>query len=130
MILDTTFLIDVMDREPAAVEKLQVLVAKGTPLTVTALSIFELFSGLEQSGIPEREQDKIQYVLAQQSRWGLDETSAERAGRIHGELIVKGSRIGAVDAMIAGIALQHQEPVLTRNVKDFSRIRGLNVETY
>ncbi len=130
MIVDTTFLIDIMDNEPVATEMLKSLVEKGAPLTVTALSIFELFSGLTRSTSPLREYEKIQSVTEQLPRWSFDEVSAERAGQLHGMLISKGQPIGALDAMIAGIALQHHEPVLTRNVKDFSRVPGLKVETY
>ncbi|VVB80833.1 tRNA(fMet)-specific endonuclease VapC [uncultured archaeon] len=130
MILDTDVLIDLMERQPSAVEKLSALIHKNTPLTITTPSIFELFTGLAQSTKPVAELEKIHRVIHQQPRWALDDSSAERAGRIHGELARRGESIGSVDAMIAGIALQHQEPVLTRNVKHFSRVSGLKVETY
>jgi tRNA(fMet)-specific endonuclease VapC len=39
-------------------------------------------------------------------------------------------RIGAMDLKIAAIALAHNATVLTRNVKDFSRAPGLQVEDW
>jgi len=130
MILDTTFVIDVMKNDHAALQKLQDLLAAGIAVGITAPTIFELFNGLAQSSKPALEQEKIDRALHDQIRWPLDDASAERSGKIKGNLATQGIVIGSVDAMIAGISLQHNEPVLTRNVKDFSRVSGLKVETY
>jgi len=130
MILDTDFLIDVMDKVPEAVEKLNELFRNGTPMIITAVSIFELFTGLGRSSKPTIELEKIHRVLQGQARWPLDDASAEQAGRIHGTLIKEGTPIQSLDAMISAIALQHHEPVLTRNVKHFSLVPNLKVETY
>jgi len=43
---------------------------------------------------------------------------------------LKGSPIGDLDAMIAGIALTHGESVVTTNLKHFERVEGLQVETW
>jgi len=130
MMLDTTFLIDLMKGKKFAVEKMQMLSTSGAPVTISTVSIFELFSGLSQCSKPALEYYKIHNVLHQQSCWPLDDSAAERAGRIHGELVKRGEAIEAIDAMIAGIALAHNEPILTRNIKHFSRIDGLKVESY
>jgi tRNA(fMet)-specific endonuclease VapC len=39
-------------------------------------------------------------------------------------------RIGTMDLKIAAIALAHDATVLTRNIKDFSRVPGLRVEDW
>ncbi len=130
MILDTSFLIDVMRGKPSSKELLQRLIEKGTPITITAPSVFELFSGITQSSKPILEKEKVQTILKHQAQWPLEEESAELGGTIYGKLAQQGQTIEAIDAMIAAIALTHHEPVLTANVKHFSRIPGLNVETY
>lgn len=130
MILDTTFVIDLLRGREAAVEKLRSLTAAGVPLTIGTPTIFELFSGVEQQQKPAQERNQIHSVIHQQVVWPLDEASAEYAGRIDGHLIATGEQIDVPDAMIAGIALQHHEPILTRNAKHFSRIEGVKVETY
>ena len=65
--------------------------------------------------------------------WGnlpLDSVSASIAGKIHGHLISEGQMIDSEDSMIAGIAIKHNEAVLTRNTDHFEWIPDLQVETY
>ncbi|MBI4919598.1 PIN domain-containing protein [archaeon] len=130
MIFDTTFLIDVMDNDASAVAKLFDLVGKGEPQLITAPTIFELFSGLARSKKPQQERNKVIKILEGQLVVNFDNNSAEKAGEIDGNLINEGKSIGVIDSMIAGIALEKKDKLLTRNVKDFSRIKGLEVETY
>lgn len=130
MILDTTFLIDVMRKDPAAIMKAQQLTGVGEPQLVTVISLFELSSGLARSKKPAQEQHKITTALANQIIIQLDEKSAMKAGEIDGLLCKQGTSIGPADALIAGIALSRDDAVLTKNVKDFSRVPGLRVVTY
>ena len=130
MILDTTFLIDLMMGDSAARTKLDELIKEGEPQLVTVLSIFELFSGVAQSDRPELEKNKIARILAGQVIVSLDRRAAAEAGDLDGSLIKKGERIDVIDVLIASIALQRGELVLTRNHKDFSKIRGLDIEGY
>ena len=39
-------------------------------------------------------------------------------------------RIGTMDLKIAAIALTHKATVLTKNLKDFSRVPGLKIEDW
>lgn len=130
MILDTSFVIDLMAGDKAAIEKLKEIISKGEPQIVTAPTIFELYSGLAQSSKRELEKKKILSALSRVAIWHLDASAAERGGEIDGALIKAGEQIEPVDSMIAGIALVKGEKVLTRNVKHFSKVAGLNLETY
>ncbi len=129
MIFDTDFIIDVMENKPKAIDKLKRLITSGEPEIVAAPTIFELYSGLVQSSKPELERKKILQVLSRVLILPLDASSAERGGEIDGLLTKAGQQIEPVDSMIAGIALAKGETVLTRNVKHFSRIAGLRIET-
>jgi tRNA(fMet)-specific endonuclease VapC len=51
-------------------------------------------------------------------------------GRIYRLLQSKGTLIGANDLWIGATGLTHTLPVVTRNVKDFQRIPGLDVLGY
>jgi predicted nucleic acid-binding protein len=125
MILDTTFIIDIMRNEKMAVVKLNELVKKSEPQLVTAVTIFEIFSGLSRSKKPIEEKNKIMNTLQNQIILNLDNNSAEKAGEIDGNLIKEGRMISPTDSMIAGIALVKKEKVLTRNVKGSVRMSDI-----
>lgn len=130
MIADTSFIIDLMKNNQSALAKAIELEKSGEPQLVTSLTIFELFSGLAMSNKPHQEKEEIFSILNKKTILPFDNKSAEKSGEIDGNLTKKGEKIGVVDSMIAGIAICRKEKVITRNLKDFSKVNGLNVETY
>lgn len=130
MILDTTFLIDLMDQLPEAISKIQELEERREKLLVSSISIFELWTGIAQSKYPEKEKQKVSRILGSQLFVDFDQVSAEEAGKINGTFCKIGSIIDPEDCMIAGIARTHNEVVLTRNLKHFGNIEGFSLETY
>ncbi|MBI1971085.1 PIN domain-containing protein [Candidatus Woesearchaeota archaeon] len=130
MILDAAFLIDLMNGDTLALSKLQRLLKTHEPQFVAAPTIFELYSGLARCTDQDKEQAKIKNILADQLILPLGTLEAEKAGKIHGSLKKEGRPIQAIDSMIAGIASHKKEKVVTRNVKDFSKVKGIDVEMY
>ena len=51
-------------------------------------------------------------------------------GRVLASVQRSGGRVAAMDLLIATAALVEDAPLITRNVKDFSRIPGLRVLRY
>lgn len=66
------------------------------------------------------ENTKILSVLNSLAQLPLDYESARVGGKIFGKKIQVGSRIDPEDAMLAGISRVNQQPVITRNIRDFS----------
>lgn len=130
MILDSTFLIDLLDGLPEAVNKMKELEEQQEQVFVTTPSLFELWTGVAQGNESEKERKKVKTVLESQCILSFTESCAEKAGMINGTLWKKGTPIDAEDCMIAGIALEHQQPVLTRNIRHFGRIEWISIETY
>ncbi len=64
----------------------------------------------------------VTQLLAPFKEIRVDRSVAERAGRVAREF---GLRLP--DAIIAATALEHQLGLTTRNLQDFSRVRGLRV---
>lgn len=129
MICDTTFVVDLLRKNAKAVVKLDELLRATDPQT-TVLTVFELYSGLTRAGSTGAEEERVLQVLAQIPVVGLDHAAAKRGGKIDGDLLSAGKDIGPIDTLIAGIALARGKSLLTRNVRHFSRISGLQVETY
>jgi tRNA(fMet)-specific endonuclease VapC len=130
VIVDTTFVIDLIRNDPQAACKARDLVKSGEPQSLSAITMFELLSGAVRSNKKNQEKEKIIAALKLQLVIPITDAMAQRAGEIHGALIKKGQPIDSHDCLIAGTALIKKEKVLTRNVKHFSRIEGLSVETY
>ena len=59
--------------------------------------------------------------------YNFDEQSASHYARIRAETQKAGRNIDKIDNMIATIAVRHKLIVVTRNVKDFTNIHGLEV---
>ena len=55
----------------------------------------------------------------------FDAGCASQAARIRVDLESRGVPIGAHDTLIAATALRHQATLVTRNVREFSRVIGL-----
>lgn len=130
MILDTSFIIDILRKRENALKRLGTLIEKNESLKITTLTIFELFSGLVNSTKYEKEKGEIEKILKSQIIISLGEESAKKAGEIDGQLSSEGNTLEPIDIMIGAIALLNKEKVLTRNISDFSRIKGLEIETY
>lgn len=130
MILDTSFLIDLMENDESALQRKQKLAENKEAYRVAAPTIFELWSGISASDKPEKEKTRVLAALSEISTVQLNRKSAEKAGEIHGSLAKEGQGIDAIDSMIAAIAILENEAVLTRNIKHFTRVKGLRVERY
>ena len=126
MILDTTFLIDLLDALEEATNVLDELSESETPVAVSPLTVYETGIGLR-----EHERSKFDETLAEMVVLPLTEDESHRALSIQRTLGDRGQPIGDVDSLIAATAVESADPrVLTRNVVEFSRIEGLDVETY
>lgn len=129
MILDTTFVVDLIRGNDNAVSKLKWLEKENVMYGITTPTIYELWSGLVSLEKSEKEIQKTGYLIKEQLIYLLDEESAEEAGKIDGELIKKGQKIDPEDCMIAGIAITNNQKLLT-NDRHFERIEGLKIEKY
>ncbi len=59
-----------------------------------------------------------------------DDISAECYGHVRATLESAGTPIGPLDTLIAGHALSISATVVTNNVREFSRVRGLRVQNW
>ena len=129
MLLDTSFLIDLMNGDEDAVEKARELESELVQQRLSAMTLFELYYGAARSNQSESEREKIENVLASKPVHPADSAVMRKAGRLSGELMNDGKAVGDGDVIIAATAAVLEEPVLTRNIDDFERL-DVTVETY
>ncbi len=126
MLLDSCFLIDLMDIDEGAVAKLEELVERAEPLTVSVLSVTEVGYGIRS----EREQADFEEVLSRTDVVSFEAADARRASRILRRTEKEGERVGKIDSMIGAIAVGRDEAVVTRNIEEFRRMDGVRVSPY
>jgi predicted nucleic acid-binding protein len=119
IVADTDVLIDFLEGEGAH-QKVAALIRSGR-LATTAVTVFEIWRGLESEGARELARRALRGVRV----YPLTDAAARRAGDVHRSL--EGTPLGERDTLIAGVCLAIQRPLLSANVRHFRRVPGLNV---
>ena len=125
LILDSNTISYYFRGDPQVVPRLQAL--SPVDIGVPAIVEYELRYGLLRMP-PETAAPRLA-ALAQLLRpmqtLPFDSECAARAARLRADLEAWGTPIGPHDVLIAATALRHQSTLVTRNVREFSRVPGL-----
>lgn len=100
-------------------------------INISILSVYELRVGIEKSAF--RRNDKIRDLSALLDLLKVapfSDQEATESARIRAELEKKGTPIGAIDYLIAGIARCHDLTLVTGNTREFKRVGNLKVEKW
>ncbi len=130
MIADSCFIIDLMRENESALKKAAEIREGHQPQYITSPTVMELAVGVSLANLPKDEQKRVDNILAGFHVIPLDAVSAWRAGIEIGRLRKKGTIIDPIDGQIAGIALQYDETIVTRNARHFQLFKDLKVELY
>ena len=131
--LDTSYLVDLL-RESArgkpgpAIRRLEELSDEEVWLSVHAAC--ELYAGAEGSERAALERHRVASLCSGMHTAVPGPGFAETFGRLYASLAKQGAMVATMDLLIATAAVQAGAPLLTRNVRDFSRVPGLDVATY
>lgn len=97
-------------------------------VAISSLVIHELYYGAFRSQRVEQNLmtvDKLQFEVLD-----FDREDAQHAGEIRAILALRGEPIGAYDVLIAGQARSRKMTLITRNVREFSRVTGLTIRNW
>ena len=99
---------------------------------MSAVTLAELSYGVQASATAKRKQnqailDSLALHLAVLD-WPQD--AAKHYAEIRADLKKRGAQLGAADLMIAAHARAMGAIIVTNNVKDFGRVKGLEVENW
>jgi predicted nucleic acid-binding protein len=122
-VLDTSFVIDHLRGDPAAVARFAHLIETGDEPVINEVVACEAWAGAPLAGDPALTNLMLVAKFVQP---GPD--SAERAGRWRHEARARGHVLSLADALI-GAAAEGDAVVLTRNLRDFA-LTPVRVETY
>ncbi|MFZ5502079.1 MAG: type II toxin-antitoxin system VapC family toxin [Pseudomonadota bacterium] len=125
LILDSNIISYYLRGDPQIVPRVQALVP--AEIGVPAIVEYELRYGLLR--LPSEAADPRLAALAALLRpmqvLPFDSECAAHAARIRVELEAAGTPIGPHDTLIAATALRYQATLVTHNVREFSRVSGL-----
>ena len=125
LILDSNTISYYFRGDPQVVPRLQAL--RPVDVGVPAIVEYELRYGLlrlPQAAAAPRLAALVQ-LLRPMQLLPFDSESAAQAARLRIDLEALGTPIGPHDTLIAATALRHQATLVTRNVREFSRVAGL-----
>ncbi len=122
-VVDTDVSIEYMKGNPSAIELLESL----DDLHLTAITVAELFFGAYNSQKPSKNLPTLFNYVQKFSSITIQLWDAIRFGKIKAELRRKGTMIGDADIINASIALSYGFTIITRNVKDYEKIKGLKI---
>lgn len=129
VLLDTSFLIDLMDGDEGAVEKAREMEQDLIQQRISSMTVFELFYGIARATDSEAEREQVEQVITSKPIHPADSPVMQKAGHLAGELQNEGTPVGDGNVIIAATAQVVEEPILTCNVSDFERL-GVDVHTY
>ncbi len=119
MVADTDVILDAIAGAGAHAQVASLLRAKR--LATTAVTVFEIWRGCRS----DWERDEARRALRGVRVYSLTDAAAKRAAEVYRDL--ETATIGERDTLIAGVCLVVGRPLLTRNVRHFRRVQGLEV---
>jgi tRNA(fMet)-specific endonuclease VapC len=123
--LDTNSVIFFLKGQGRVAERL--LAARPVDVALPAVVLYELEVGTARSVAPARRREQLAVLVDAVRVLPFGAAEAQAAARIRTELERAGKPIGPLDTLIAGTALAHRATLVTHNVREFRRVRGLEV---
>ncbi len=127
-LLDTNACIALMNGAPVAVRgRFQKAIRGDFRVYVSSVVAFELWLGIAKSERVETDTRRLEMFLASPViALPFENGDSRVAGSIRATLEALGRPIGAYDYLIAGQAMARQLTLVTANVSEFSRVKGLS----
>jgi len=131
-LLDTNAVIALLRNRPLAVrDRLRRAIAAGDTIAVPTIVLFELWYGVARSARRIENTERLRVFLSGAiAIVPFGDEHATTAGDLRAELEAAGTPIGAYDLLIAAQALRTGATLVTANVTEFARVRGLQWEDW
>jgi len=124
-LIDTDWIIHGLHGEKQVTKKL--LELKGEGLTISVISLAELYEGVYRSTDPTSDEKVLNDFLTGVSVLGINGEICKIFGRERARLRKEGKPIGDLDLLIASTCLHHELTLLTDNIREFERVENLKI---
>lgn len=131
-LMDSSVCIAILrDASASASERFQRALAGQASILLSSVVLYELWYGVHKSARPTENAATLQsFLRGPLTVLPFDEDDARVAGEVRAVLQRSGRTIGAYDTMIAAQCLRRDITVVTANVSQFSRVKGLKWEDW
>ena len=99
-------------------------------IALPAVVLYEIEVGAASVGISRKRRTQLDALVAAASVLPFGLETARTAAGIRVRLERQGSPIGPLDTLIAATALESRATLVTHNVREFGRVKGLEVEDW
>jgi tRNA(fMet)-specific endonuclease VapC len=127
-LLDTNACIALINGKPAAVRiRFDKAIRGDSQIYISSVVSFELWYGIAKSARIDINTRRLETLLSSSViALPFESEDSRAAGTIRAVLEPAGRPIGAYDYLIAGQAMARQLTLVTANVSEFSRVKGLS----
>ncbi len=129
IVLDTSFIVDILRGRERALEMLSRLEESGELVCTTSINVLELYRGVFLSKRVEENSRALIALIDNLLVLDLNEDVYEIFGAISSPLRTAGGPVGDLDEAIAAIALAYGASIVSRDLH-FQRIPGLKIVEY
>lgn len=126
--LDTNIVIYVINRRPF--EVLDTFNRYASRMCISSITLAELLHGVEKSSKPEHNRRQVEEFVSLLEVLEYGPEAAAHYGEIRADLERQGISIGVNDLHIAGHARSQGLTLVTNNLGEFERVRGLSVDNW
>jgi predicted nucleic acid-binding protein len=119
--LDTDFLVGLLRNDPRALDYLKKLIKTPSDLRITHVTLWELYQGVYKSSRPETGLKQTEELLEFFNVIPFTQGIARRFGNLVNDLKRQGTPVGVMDTLIAGVALENNLTIVTRNRKHYEK---------
>lgn len=131
-LLDTNLVIAILKNKPAqARARLRRVAKANATVSISSIVLFELWYGVKRSGRLKENTERLRLFMSGAINIvPFEEADAMAAGDLRAELEGLGTPIGPYDLLIAAQALRIGATLVTANVSEFARVKGLKFQDW
>ena len=108
----------------------EILARSPSAIGIPSIVLYELEVGIAKSTSPRKRLGQLEQLTAVVQTLPFGPSEARASAAIRPSLEKKGTPIGPYDVLIAGTAKACGATLVTRNTREFKRVRGLALENW
>ncbi len=126
--LDTDVVIELLRGDRKIIRKIKSL-EKGTAISITGLTVYELYKGIVYIGDEKRELEAENFMSSVEILQ-MDLKAEKKAAEIYADLRKRGEILNDADLLIAATVMVNNSTLVTNNTGHFKRIKDLRLENW